>query len=149
MSFPSINSSHPGNISKSYQNLFRLIFEIQINFQIDIRYLYQIIAHSNLLFNNDSYQKSLPALKDLYYGLKIKFISDVTFPTWAGKIIKPNFRQYQSYRNNDKFNCYLEIQSEFERGPVNAALPTFPNINLTKTIKNLPVVSNITELSLQ
>ena len=30
-----------------------------------------------------------------------------------------------------------------------SANPTFPNINLTKTILNLPVVSNVTEKWLQ
>ena len=42
----------------------------------------------------------------------MKFISDVTFPSWSGKSVKPSFGQCQSYRNNDKFNCYLEIQSK-------------------------------------
>ena len=40
----------------------------------------------------------------------MKFISDVTFPSWHGKSVNANFWQYQSYRNNDKFNCCLEIQ---------------------------------------
>ena len=89
--------------------------------QIDIRdtdsysdsySLFQVIAHSNLLFNNDSYKNFLSARKDLQYGLKMKFISDVTFLSWPGKSVNPNFRQYQSHRNNDKFNWCLEIQSK-------------------------------------
>ena len=35
------------------------------------------------------------------------------------------------------------------RGPVTPSTPFFPNINLTKTIKNLPVVSKVTEKWLQ
>ena len=31
------------------------------------------------------------------------------------------------------------------RGPVNLSTPTFPNIDLTKIIGNIPVVSDITE----
>ena len=42
----------------------------------------------------------------------MKFISEVTFPLWPGKPVNPNFPQYQSYRNNDKFNSCLEIQSK-------------------------------------
>ena len=43
---------------------------------------------------------------------EIILLSDVTFPSWPSKSVNPNFRQYNSYRNNDKFNCYLEIQSK-------------------------------------
>ena len=42
--------------------------------------------------------------------LHSKFISDVPFPSLPGKFVNPNFRQYQSDRNNGKFNCCLEIQ---------------------------------------
>ena len=42
----------------------------------------------------------------------MKFISDVTFPLWPGKSVNSNFPQYQSDRNNNKFNCCLEIQSK-------------------------------------
>ena len=35
------------------------------------------------------------------------------------------------------------------RGPVNTSTSTFPNINFTKTIQNLPVVSNVTKIRLQ
>ena len=53
--------------------------------------------------------------KNLYFALKkylqTKFISDVNFPTWLGKSVNPNFWQYQPNRNNDKFTCSLEIQS--------------------------------------
>ena len=35
------------------------------------------------------------------------------------------------------------------RDPVNPSSHTFPNINLTKTIRNLPVVSNVTKKWLQ
>ena len=38
------------------------------------------------------------------------FLSDVTFPSWPGKSVIPNFWQYQFYRSNDKFNCCLEVQ---------------------------------------
>ena len=53
--------------------------------------------------------------KNLYFALKkylqTKFISDVNFPPWLGKSVNPNFWQYQPNRNNDKFTCSLEIQS--------------------------------------
>ena len=39
-------------------------------------------------------------------------MSDATFPLWPGKFVNPKFRQYQSKRNNKKFNCCLGIQSE-------------------------------------
>ena len=39
-------------------------------------------------------------------------MSDATFPLWPGKFVNPKFRQYQSNRNNKKFNCCLGIQSE-------------------------------------
>ena len=94
----------------------------------------------------------------------MKFISDITFLLWPGKSVNLNFRKYQSYRNNDKFNFCLEIFGYLQPKPLNAAskshsylislsrrclvnpsTPTFPNINLTITIENLPVVSNVTE----
>ena len=40
------------------------------------------------------------------------FLFGVTFSSWPGKFVIPNFRQYQSYRSNDKFNCCLEIKSK-------------------------------------
>ena len=43
---------------------------------------------------------------------EIILLSDVTFPSWPGKSANPNFPQYQSYGNIDKFNYYLEIQSK-------------------------------------
>ena len=86
----------------------------------------------------------------------MKFISDVTFPLCPGKSVNPNFQQYQTYRNNDKFSYCLEIPSKTDarisishHGPVNKSTPTFQNINLTKRITNLPVVSNVTEIWLQ
>ena len=93
------------NSLDSDENLFRLIFEIQIHTQIHI-----------------CYSKSLPIatyylttihIKNLYLHSKtyhMKFISDVTFPSWPGKSVNSNFRQQQSYGNNDKFNCWLETQ---------------------------------------
>ena len=57
-------------------------------------------------------------IKNLYlhsktlYRLKMKFMSDVTFPSWLGKSVNTNFLQYQFDRNNKKFNCCLEIQSK-------------------------------------
>ena len=98
----------------------------------------------------------------------MKFLSDVAFPSWHGKSVNPNFRQYQSHRNYDQFNCCLEIQSKTDariyfhlkpfnttfkshsylmslsrRGSVNPSTSTFPNINPTKTITNLPVAPKI------
>ena len=35
--------------------------------------------------------------------------------------------------------------SIFRRGPVTPSTPTFPNINLTKATKKVPIVSNVTE----
>ena len=42
----------------------------------------------------------------------MKFIFDVICLSRPGKSVNPNFRQYQSYRKNDKFNCCLEIQQK-------------------------------------
>ena len=42
--------------------------------------------------------------------IKIIFLSDVTFSLCLRKSVNPNFPQYQSDRNNNKFNCCLEIQ---------------------------------------
>ena len=42
----------------------------------------------------------------------MKFIFDVICLSRPGKSVNPNLRQYQSYRNNDKFNCCLEIQQQ-------------------------------------
>ena len=43
---------------------------------------------------------------------KSVFLSDVVFPSWPGTSVYPNFRQYQFNRNNDKFDCFLQIQSK-------------------------------------
>ena len=99
-----IRLDHDENVWK-----FRLIIETQTSYS-DSYLLFQVITHSNLLFNNDTYKKSLSALWDLSYGLEMKFMSDVTFSSWPGKSVNPNFRQYQSYRNKDKFNCCCNIQ---------------------------------------
>ena len=48
----------------------------------------------------------------LWYELQNISLSDVTFPMWPGKSVNPNFWQYQSDRNNDKFTCCLESQSK-------------------------------------
>ena len=40
------------------------------------------------------------------------FLSDVTFLSWLGKSVNPNFSLYQSDTNNSKFNFCLEIQSK-------------------------------------
>ena len=45
----------------------------------------------------------------------MKFISDVTFPSWPGKSVNPNFRQYQSDKNNNKFNSCLDVQSKTDQ----------------------------------
>ena len=39
--------------------------------------------------------------------------------------------------------------SNSRRGPVNPSTPFFPNINLTKIIRNIPVASIVTENWLQ
>ena len=42
----------------------------------------------------------------------MKFRPNVTFPSWHGKSVNPDFLQCQSYRKNDNFNCCLEIKSK-------------------------------------
>ena len=99
----------------------------------------------------------------------MKFISDAIFPPRHGKSVNKNFPQYLSERNNNKLNCCLEIQSKMaarisvftlhpftitfkpssSRGPVYPSIPTFPNVNLTKIIKNLLVILKINEKWLQ
>ena len=44
--------------------------------------------------------------------MKIIFLSDVTFPSWPGKFVNPNFPQNTSDRHNNKFDCCLKIQSK-------------------------------------
>ena len=104
------------------------------------------------------------------WKIKIIFLSDVTFPSWPKKSVNPNFRQCQSDRNNHKFNCWLEIQSKTvariyfytinrlklppnqihiwcQRLVVAMVIVStffFPNINVTKAIRNL-LVLKITE----
>ena len=60
----------------------------------------------------------------------MKFISDVFFPSWPGKSVNPNFRQHQSYRNNDKFDSCLEIQSK------TAARISISTLNPLKLLSN-------------
>ena len=57
-------------------------------------------------------QLSLFPLLYLLYELQVIFLFDVTFTSWLGKSVNPNFRQYQSDRNNNKFNCCLRNYSE-------------------------------------
>ena len=40
---------------------------------------------------------------------------------------------------------FSNLTSLSRRGPVNPSTNNFPNINLTRTITNLPVVSNVTK----
>ena len=42
----------------------------------------------------------------------MKLLSDVTFPSWPGKSVNYSLRQYESDRNNNKFNRCYEIQSK-------------------------------------
>ena len=80
----------------------------------------------------------------------MKFISGVSFPSWPGNSVKPNFPQYESDRRNKKFNYTLEIKNGCKnlclnsklfqitlksnsypmpisrRGPVNFVNPLFP-----------------------
>ena len=42
----------------------------------------------------------------------MKFISDVTFPSWPGKSVNPQFSQYQSYKNNYKFTCCFKCHQK-------------------------------------
>ena len=37
----------------------------------------------------------------------MKFISDVTLPSWPGISVNLNFWQYQSHRNNNKFDSWI------------------------------------------
>ena len=99
----------------------------------------------------------------------------LNFPPWSGKSVNSRFFQYQSYKNDEKLFCYLKnhwkmaaININFHPytfdlsyksfpymtplscwGLVNPSTSTFLDINLTKTNKNLPVVSNFTENWLQ
>ena len=93
----------------------------------------------------------------------MKFISQVTFLRRSRQSLNPKYPQYQSDRNNNKFNYYLELQlkaaakifictpkhfqTNFKsnldmmpisrRGLITPPITFFPNINLTKAIKNL------------
>ena len=46
----------------------------------------------------------------------MKFISDDTFSSWLDKSVNLNIPQYQSDRNNNKFNYCLEIQVKTAEG---------------------------------
>ena len=92
------------------ENLFRLIFETQIHIQIHIRYFKSLPIATYYLTTIHIKNLSLHS-KAYNMDLKMKFISDVTFLLWVGISVNHNFRQCQSYRKNDKFNCCLEIQS--------------------------------------
>ena len=94
----------------TYKNLFRLIFETQIHIQIHIRYFKSLPIATYYLTTIHIKNLSLHS-KAYNMDLKMKFISDVTFLLWVGISVNHNFRQCQSYRKNDKFNCCLEIQS--------------------------------------
>ena len=45
----------------------------------------------------------------------MKFIFDVTFPSWLGKSVNSKFRQHQSYRNNGKFKTAGKFLIAFVR----------------------------------
>ena len=55
---------------------------------------------------------NLCPLAHLIREKEIIFLSNVTLSSWPGKSVKLNFPRYQSDRNNNKFNCWLEIQSK-------------------------------------
>ena len=61
-------------------------------------------------FNQNWLQQFSPLY--LWHEVEIIFLSGITFLLWLRKSVNPNFWQYQSDRNNEKFNCCLEIQSE-------------------------------------
>ena len=95
------------------------------------------------------------------YTIDMSYKSFSYLTSSSVKSVNPNFRQYQPDTKNGKFNCCLEIQPEMaakisistvnlvksssnpllmsisRRGPVYLSTPTFSNIILTKTIKNL------------
>ena len=56
---------------------------------------------------------------------------------------------YHSFNLPKRWKLFSYQTSPSRRGPINTSSPTFPNINLKKTITNLPVVSNVTEIWLQ
>ena len=48
----------------------------------------------------------------LWHDLQTILLSDVTSLLWPGESANPNFPQYQSDRNNDKFICCLAVYSK-------------------------------------
>ena len=60
---------------------------------------------------NQNWLQQFPPLY-LWHEVEIIFLSGITFLLWLRKSVNPNFWQYQSDRSNEKFNCWLEIQSE-------------------------------------
>ena len=59
------------------------------------------------------------------------FISDVTFLSWNGTSVIPNFRQNQSDKNNGKFTYCLEIKSK---------MAVIVSIYTLNPLKQFPVV---------
>ena len=68
-----------------------------------------------------------------------------------GNLVKNGFKNLyfhpKHFKSPFKSNSYLISVSH--PGPVNPSTPTFPNINLTKTMRNLLVAGKITEKRLQ
>ena len=46
----------------------------------------------------------------LWYEFQIISLSDITFLSWSGQSVNPNFPQYQSEWNNNKFNYCWQIK---------------------------------------
>ena len=56
---------------------------------------------------------------------------------------------FHLYTFDERYKSVSYLTSLSRRGPVTATTHTFPNINVTKTIANLPIVWQITEKGLQ
>ena len=53
---------------------------------------------------------------------------------------------YHPFNLSKGQRLFSYLTSFSRRGPVNTSTPSFTNINLTKTITNSPVVSNVTKI---
>ena len=98
--------------SKFHENLFRLIFETQIHIQIHhIRY-FNSLPIATYYLTTIHIKNVCQHSKTYNMGLRENLYLTSFSRCRPVNLSNPNFWQYQSKRNNDKFNCCLENQSK-------------------------------------
>ena len=126
---------------KRDEHLFRLIFETQIHIQIQICYF--------KLLPIATYYLTTIHIKYLYlhsrtYKMGLKRNWQLTSLSRCGlvNLSTPNFREYQSDRYNNKFDCCFEIQPKtVARIPICTLKPYKLSSNQTHISCQFPVVA--------